>query len=312
MKLVSVIITTHKGSEYIQRAIESVLSQEYKNIELIVVDDNGIDSHEQKKTYETIEQYLTDKRVKYIAHEVNINGAAARNTGFKGSKGEYITFLDDDDFYFPQKISAQVKTLEELDETWGMAYCSVLIRYGNGKTVIRKSRKSGELLFDLLVHSTVIGSDSLLIRRGAYEKLNGFDESFFRHQDYEFTARVAANFKVVAVPVVGFEYNKTTNRNDPRTIEIAQEYRRHYIDKMIPYIKTLSKKKQYIVIYSNALEVTSFYLRKGELRKFLQQFVDYTSRWVKCISLTAIFSMLYLKAKHRFKRQLQLIFAKKG
>lgn len=303
MKLVSIIITTHRGSGYIQRAVESVLNQVYKNIEVIVVDDNGLNSEEQIKTRNKIEQYCSDKRFKYIAHEVNINGAAARNTGFKVSTGEYISFLDDDDIYLSTKISSQVKVLDSLDDGWGMVYCSVAIKNQNGSTMIRKAEKSGHLLYDLLLHRVVIGTNSMLIRRKVYEELNGFDESFLRHQDYEFTARVSANYKIKAIEDIGFEYYREISRNNPQSIEIAQKYRSHYIDKMLPLIRSFDKRKQQIIICSNSLEVTSSYLKRGEIKKFYKVFNNFTSRWLKKISFSVILSVVSMKAYHLFKRK---------
>ena len=90
--LVSVIIPTHKGSENICRAVDSVLSQTYGSIEVIVVDDNGLGSEEQRKTEEAMGKYSGDSRVTYLTHKVNKNGSAARNTGLRASKGEYIAF----------------------------------------------------------------------------------------------------------------------------------------------------------------------------------------------------------------------------
>ena len=95
--LVSVIIPTYKRSKSLNRAIDSVLSQTYPNIEIIVVDDNGKGSKYQLETEKSLEKYIKTDKIKYIIHDVNRNGSAARNTGFKHSRGEYINFLDDDD-----------------------------------------------------------------------------------------------------------------------------------------------------------------------------------------------------------------------
>ena len=86
--LVSIIIPTYKGSDNIKRAVESALSQTYEQVEVYVVDDNGSGSKEQIETENELKCYEGDDRVHYIAHERNINGSAARNTGIKASKGE--------------------------------------------------------------------------------------------------------------------------------------------------------------------------------------------------------------------------------
>ena len=97
--LVSVIIPTFQRAKYIERAIDSVLNQTYKNFEIIVVDDNDQESEARKEMIKRMDKYSSDSRIIYIKHEKNKNGAAARNTGINVAKGEYITFLDDDDYF---------------------------------------------------------------------------------------------------------------------------------------------------------------------------------------------------------------------
>ena len=96
-KLVSVIIPTYSRPDFISRAIESVLNQTYKPIEIIVVDDNGRGTNNQILTEQVLTNFIRSNQIKYIVHEKNKNGSAARNTGAASSHGEYITFLDDDD-----------------------------------------------------------------------------------------------------------------------------------------------------------------------------------------------------------------------
>ena len=101
--LVSVIITTYGGSKTLKRAINSILAQTYKNIEIIIVDDNDPNSLERKHT-ENIISNFDACTIKYIKHSKNLNGAVARNTGINASNGKYICFLDDDYFYLPNRV----------------------------------------------------------------------------------------------------------------------------------------------------------------------------------------------------------------
>lgn len=97
--LVSVIIPTYKRPNMLGRAIDSVLGQSYTNIEVVVVDDNSDGDKYRLETIQYMERYANDYRVKYIKHKTNQNGSAARNTGIQNSVGEYIAFLDDDDYF---------------------------------------------------------------------------------------------------------------------------------------------------------------------------------------------------------------------
>jgi len=271
MDIVSVIIPTYGGGEYIIRAIKSVLLQDYTSVEIITVDDNGKGTASQIITQERLQPFLDDSRLHYIVHNKNKNGAVARNTGFKVSKGKYIAFLDDDDTFLPRKLSLQVGQLESLDESWGMSYCSHNT-YRNGKhfeTVIVK--KSGNILYEILKHEVTIGSSSLLVRRSIYENIGGFDESFQRHQDWEFTARVANVSKIVALPYIGF-IRHLTFRNSPKSFNKKQNYMDHYLKKMTPLIKTLNKRKQEEIIILNQLSIYLRCLRKGKLKIFAKRF----------------------------------------
>ena len=278
LKKVSIIIPTYKGNKYIEAAVSSALNQDYGNVEVIVVDDNGIGTEEQVETKKTLEKFVDDNRFKYIFHKENKNGAAARNTGFQASEGDYITLLDDDDIYMPFKVRLQAEVLEKLDESWGMTYCSRIIDYG--KKEIRKARKSGCLLYNLLLHRVVIGSNSMFLRRNIYESLGGFDETFKRHQDYEFSVRVSAICKISAVSEVCYIHHNEIGRNSPESIEIAWEYRIHYINKMMPYIKRFSKFKQYFIIYSNMLDVIPSSDRKKRIISTCRQVLDKASVWL--------------------------------
>jgi glycosyltransferase involved in cell wall biosynthesis len=105
--LVSVIIPTYNGASFIGRAIQSVLNQTYSNFELIVVDDKSPDN-----TAEVVKQ-VDDPRLKYFRHENNQGASTARWTGCNNSSGEIIAFLDQDDYFHPEKLEAHVSFLEK-------------------------------------------------------------------------------------------------------------------------------------------------------------------------------------------------------
>ena len=115
--LVSVIIPTHNRADLVPLAIQSVLQQTYTNLECIVVDDASTDN-----TEETV-RTIIDERIIYLRHENNKHASAARNTGIKYARGEFIAFLDDDDEWLPTKLEKQVPFLLNLHEKVGMIYC---------------------------------------------------------------------------------------------------------------------------------------------------------------------------------------------
>ena len=107
---VSVIIPTYNRANLLARAIKSVLNQTFQDFELIVVDDGSTDN-----TRKVVEEFQKkDSRIKYIFQENSGGPAKPINTGIKNSKGEYITILEDDDEFLPQKLQKQVELFETL------------------------------------------------------------------------------------------------------------------------------------------------------------------------------------------------------
>lgn len=198
--LVSVIIPTYSRPDNICRAIDSVLAQTYKAIEIIVVDDNGEGTPHQLETAKVLDDYIKQEKIIYLKHEVNKNGSAARNTGFKASQGAFVTFLDDDDEMLPEKIEKQVDAIQQLhDEKYAMAYCGCVV---DKKGSINKfpTVGSGNFCNELLLGKWKMGSGSnLLIRRDAVNYIGGYDESFARRQDIEFTIRLFRHYNIVEV-----------------------------------------------------------------------------------------------------------------
>lgn len=110
MPKVSVVMPVYNREAYIYSAIESVLNQTYADFELIIVDDGSTD-----KTIEIINSF-SDKRIKVIQHSENKGVAAARNTGYRASGGEFVVIADSDDINLPNKLQKQVEYLDDYSE----------------------------------------------------------------------------------------------------------------------------------------------------------------------------------------------------
>jgi len=265
-KLVSVIIPTYGGGEYLKRCVESVLAQTYSNIEVIVVDDNGLGTPIQLLTQKVMQEFKDDTRVKYVCHEINKNGSAARNTGFRNSKGEYICLLDDDDEYYPEKVERQVKDLD-INLNCGLTYCQREMYVDGKRASIKHAIISDNYLFDLLTHKVGISSGTLMIRRAIWEQVGGFDESLRRHQDYEFTARVASVCNIFPDDFLGLKKNMI-GRNNAKNYKQAFEFRKKYIEKVQPLLKRLDEKQRRIVIETNYLGIAAQALGDGDFKTF--------------------------------------------
>lgn len=232
MKSVTVIIPTYKNRGGLVDSINSVLNQNScHHIEVIVIDDNDPESEYRKATSALMGQYSDNTHVKYICHDVNKNGAAARNTGIRASKGEYIAFLDDDDLFLPNKIHLQIEYLEN-NPDMDAVYC---FAQRGGKIVSLKALE-GNGTRDILLLQSNYFTPSLMFRREALVAIDGFDETFYRHQDYDLMLRFfAAGFSIGCVQEVLIEIGRNQGENIPKG-EKANQLKTYFFDKFNSFI----------------------------------------------------------------------------
>ena len=185
--MVSAIVTTHNRKELLKRAIESVLSQTFKDIECIVVDDASTDGTEELcKSYPV--KYI------HIPKEESRGGNYARNLGIKASRGEYCAFLDDDDYWLPEKIEKQVTLI--LEKRCELVYCGRRFEYIYPDTIVFEDNLpnpafSGDISKRILQTVCCTTSSAMLVLKKALVDINYFDENLRFWQDYELTIRLA-------------------------------------------------------------------------------------------------------------------------
>jgi glycosyltransferase involved in cell wall biosynthesis len=187
--LVSVVIPTYNRGHVVGRAIRSALKQSYRPIEILVVDDGSTDD-----TRDVVSKF-EERNIHYVRHPNRRNGAAARNTGVRRSRGQYVAFLDSDDEWLPSKLQKQVAALSALPKGYAAVYCRFLV--GSGKVMGCEYR--GQFTYEVLAGHAQPGSSSLLVRRDALERIQGFDECFQRFQDLEFMASLMRHYKIELV-----------------------------------------------------------------------------------------------------------------
>lgn len=151
--LVSVIIPTYSRNEMLERAILSILNQTYKNIEIIVVDDNNPKSEHRKYTENIMKKYKENYKVKYIKNTRNLGAALSRNEGILNSEGEIICFLDDDDEYMENCIEEKVNFFIKNDNprlalVYGM--CEIIEVDKKYKKHIFGNKYKGNCIYELL------------------------------------------------------------------------------------------------------------------------------------------------------------------
>ncbi len=179
MSKVSIIVATYRREKELERALNSLKNQQYKNIEIIIVDDNA-DEYFNAKVIEIVESFKKENdslAVKLITNPVNKGSAETRNIGINASTGKYITFLDDDDMYLPEKIKKQVEFMEQGNYDYSLTDLDL---YNESNKLIRKRVRSFikdtsyESLFryHLMYHLT--GTDAMMFKKDYINEIKGF------------------------------------------------------------------------------------------------------------------------------------------
>lgn len=196
--LVSIITITYNRADLIHRCIESVQKQTYDNYEHIIADGNSSDNTE------SVVNGYNDPHIKYI--KLDKNGCAYQlRCGADVAKGKYITFLDDDDEYLPEKIEKQVSLFESLPEDYGVVYCWMsYFNNDNPEQVIRihKTELRGDVKDIVTSRPLVSGTPTMMIRRDAFEKygVTYRDDIGYIMSDWEMMARICQHCLVDYVP----------------------------------------------------------------------------------------------------------------
>lgn len=202
MPLVSVIIPMYNAERTIEEAIASVLQQTWQDFEMIVVDDGSTDGSLARV------RAIADSRLQVLSF-TNAGAAAARNRGIAVAQGEFLAFLDADDWWAADKLEAQIQALQTCPEA-GLAYSwsdyidqdGRFLCLGKRVKVSRREDTYGRLL----VSNFLENGSTPLIRRTVLETVGGFDEALRGSQDLDLYLRVARQYAFVTVPKVQVYY----------------------------------------------------------------------------------------------------------
>ena len=194
---VSVIIPTYNRAHVLSRAIESVLTQTEKSLEIIVVDDGSSD-----ETEALMKQYVGET-VRYVKTPENGGPSKARNLGAELAIGDYIAFQDSDDEWTPDKLEKQLALFEKDGEKPGMVYCCFLKKFPDKEVLyppmdMPMEMKNGDI-FPTLLMRPLVGTPTMLIPREIWKEMGGLREELKCFEDWEFSMRVAEKYPVLLV-----------------------------------------------------------------------------------------------------------------
>ena len=216
MNKVSIVIPTHNRCVLLEKAIKSVLEQDFIEFQLIIIDDASEDNTE------NFVKSLNDNRIEYYKIEKSKGGNYARNLGISKCNGRYIAFLDDDDEWCSTKLRKQVELFEK-DSSVGLVYTgSEIIYVSEDIKYFNIPNLKGELSKKILIKNYIGTTSSVIIRKDILNKTDCFDENLSALQDYDLWIRICqlCNVEVVKEPLVKY-YNR---RNVGQISENIEKY----------------------------------------------------------------------------------------
>lgn len=188
--LVSVIIPTFNRSSVIQRSVQSVLSQSYSNLELIIVDDGSTDD-----TLNLLSSFEEDKRVRVFSQN-NHGVSQARNFAIKKAKGEYISFLDSDDEWLINKLEKQIDFILANPEYLWCHTEEIWIRNGIRVNPKKKHSKGGGNQFIPSLSMCMISPSTVLIHKSIFKKFGMFREDYPVCEDYDLWLKISSQLEI--------------------------------------------------------------------------------------------------------------------
>ncbi|PSB10599.1 glycosyl transferase family A [Pleurocapsa sp. CCALA 161] len=219
MPTISVVIPTYNSETTIQETIESVQKQTFSDFEIIVIDDGSQDG-----TIELVKSLVKlEPRLKIFCYE-NAGVAVARNRGIELAQGEFISLLDADDLWTPDKLELQLKALKDHPQA-GVAYSWTNPIDEQGKILFLGTRPiwEGNVYGKLLQTNFLSNGSNILVRREAIESICGFPTDFPVASDWDFYLKLAFKCSFVVVPQYQILYRQRSNSMSSNIEVLMQE-----------------------------------------------------------------------------------------
>lgn len=212
----SVIIPTYNREGFVARAVESVLAQTCQDFEIIVVDDGSTDG-----TEAVLRPYRD--RIRYL-RQSNQGSSAARNRGIRESCGQYIAFLDSDDFWHPDKLARTEEAVEAHPDA-GLFYSDFrMVTPAGGFLRVQKCKHVvGDGYLAILLQAFILTS-TVVCRRECFDVCGLFHEPLRRVQDWDMWVRIARRFSMAHVPAVLTEYTWEPFRKARASVEAVAAF----------------------------------------------------------------------------------------
>ena len=198
---VSVVVPTFNRSEMLPYALESVVQQSFRPIEIIIVDDGSTDDTEDQVQAWAKKNDDGKNLVVRFFRQSHLGANAARNRGIEEANGEFIAFLDSDDRWLPKKLEKQIRKLQLFKEMGGI-YCGIVnvdLKTGERDHSSKKNLPEGNLLKKLLIRDVTEPTSCWTVRRECFSKVGVFDVKLPARQDWDMWIRLGAIYPIGCV-----------------------------------------------------------------------------------------------------------------
>lgn len=212
--MISVIIPSYNRGYIIKRSLESILNQTYKNIEVLVIDDNSNDN-----TYEVVNS-IKDSRIRYIKLNENNGACYARNYGVRLAKGEYIAFQDSDDIWYENKLEKQLEYLDK--NKLDIVSCKMYIHQDKKNNIVFP--RSININKKSIYFENFISTQLLLGKKECFIK-DPFNTQLPRFQDWELAIRLVDKYNIGILNEIlceAYIQENSISRNPQKAIEALE------------------------------------------------------------------------------------------
>lgn len=281
--LVSIIIGTYRREDTLRASVQSAVNQTYKNVEILIADDNADESWNAR-----VERIADEFGVIHVKNEKNLGSAENRNHAVAVSKGGYVAFLDDDDVYLEGKIERQLACI--MRENADVCIEDLRLVNENGEYVESRKRtyltdfsKNALMRAHLMHHMS--GTDSLMFKRAYFDKIGGFPPINLGDEFYLMARAIEGGGKIVYHPETGAEavvHSETGGLSSgqnklkcERDLHAYKKAHREYLSRA---------DWRYVVMRHHAVNAFAYLRMKNPLRFFVSAALSFASSPAKCLS----------------------------
>ena len=276
MDLISIIIPTYNRFNFLLRALESVKNQTYKNIEIIIINDKSDDENYYSYDFKPARIIHLEKNTKEMFGKPS--AGYVRSIGMQNATGQYLAFLDDDDYWMPEKLEKQNMIMNE--ENVDFCYCAkyIIVLGKNRKRYSLVKPRSRNLHKSIMQDNFIGTTSSILVKKSVLDNIGGFDPNLTALQDYDLYIRIISKgFKVKGIdePLLNYQVvdekrSIACSYNDFRK---ASEYlfNKYRDDQYLHLLKKAIRRITIIRVVKSRrfmLELIRFYLKGFKLTSF--------------------------------------------